>query len=266
MPLRVIEPTPYPDVNEVLNGLLSEVQGVLAERFVGMYLYGSLALGDFVSERSDIDFLVVTDDELSDDLVSALCVMHERIAADDSRWSRELEGSYIPKASLRRYNPAQARHPHIDRGGTLLVEQHDSDWVIQCHVLREWGVTLAGPPPHTLIDPISPDDLRGALVALMRGWWGPMRHDPFWLRHSGYQAYAVLTMCRVLYTIQHGAIVSKSVAARWAQEALQEALADRWKPLIERALAWPQGRRGADDVAETVELINHVLERCERPS
>jgi hypothetical protein len=247
-------------VNEVLNTLLSEVQGVLSECFVGMYLYGSLALGDFVPERSDIDFLVVTDDELSQDMVSALCVMHERIAAGGSRWSLELEGSYIPRASLRRYDPANARHPHIDREGRLQVEQHDSDWVIQRHVLREWGVTLAGPPPHTLIDPISQDDLRGALVALMRGWWGPMRHDPFRLRHSGYQAYAVLTMCRVLYTMQHGTIVSKSFAARWAQEAL----GDRWRPLIERALAWPKGRPGAYDVAETVELIAYALDRCER--
>lgn len=249
-------------MNKVLDRLLSGVEGILAERFVGMYLYGSLALGDFVPERSDIDFLVVTDNELSDDLVSELCLMHEGIAADGSRWSRELEGSYIPKASLRRYDPANARHPHIDREGTLQVEQHDSDWVIQRHVLREWGVTLAGPPPHTLIDPISQDDLRAALVALMRGWWGPMRHDPFRLRHSDYQAYAVLTMCRVLYTMQHGTIVSKSVAARWAQEAL----AARWRPLIERALAWPQGGRGADDLAETVELIDYALARCERPS
>lgn len=31
---------------------------------------------------------------------------------------------------------------------------------------------------------------------------------------------AILTMCRVLHTLEHGTIVSKPVAARWAQAKL----------------------------------------------
>ena len=58
-------PTPYPDVNEVLNLLLTNVKGILRDQFVGMYLYGSLSSGDFNPETSDIDFLVVTTDFLS---------------------------------------------------------------------------------------------------------------------------------------------------------------------------------------------------------
>ncbi len=45
-------PTPYPDVNAVLHRLLAEVQAVLGERFVGLYLYGSLAGGDFDPDTS----------------------------------------------------------------------------------------------------------------------------------------------------------------------------------------------------------------------
>jgi predicted nucleotidyltransferase len=53
-------PTPYPDVNEVLLTLLDNVRAILGDYFTGMYLYGSLASGDFDPRRSDIDFLVVT--------------------------------------------------------------------------------------------------------------------------------------------------------------------------------------------------------------
>ncbi|HYO49801.1 MAG TPA: nucleotidyltransferase domain-containing protein, partial [Chloroflexia bacterium] len=130
-------PTPYSDVNAILHELLSSVQAILGDYFLGMYLYGSLALGDFDPYRSDIDFLVVTTDNLPDDLFSALQTMHARIAASDSRWATDLEGSYIPKHALRRYDPANARHPHIDRGEEGLdKEQHDSDWIIQRHTLR----------------------------------------------------------------------------------------------------------------------------------
>jgi len=69
-------PTPYADVNEALRDLLARMQTILEGHFVGMYLSGSLALGDFDPRTSDIDFVVVTDAVLSDDLFSALQDMH----------------------------------------------------------------------------------------------------------------------------------------------------------------------------------------------
>jgi hypothetical protein len=43
-----------------------------------------------------------------------------------------------------------------------------------------------------------------------------MLEEPKRLHSSEYQAYAIVTMCRVLYTLEHGTIVSKPVSARWA--------------------------------------------------
>ena len=65
-------PTPSPEVNAVLQALLSGVQAVLGDDFVGLYLYDSLAGGDFCPERSDIDFVVATADVLPDEAVAAL--------------------------------------------------------------------------------------------------------------------------------------------------------------------------------------------------
>ncbi len=252
-------PTPYPEVNALVHKLLSDVQDILGERFVAMYLYGSLATGDFDPRRSDVDFVVVTDDELGDDLVSRLQAMHARIAAGDSPWATELEGSYLPRPAMRRFEPANARYPMIDRGGGLRVEQHHSDSVIRLHILRERGVVVAGPPPATLIDPVPVDELRQAVLELLHGWWAPMLHDPSRLHSRDYQDYAVLTMCRVLYTLQNGTIVSKPSAARWAQETLDA----RWSPIIERALA---GLDGSPEVTldETLHFIRFTLERIEQ--
>jgi len=44
------------------------------------------------------------------------------------------------------------------------------------------------------------------------------------------QTYTVLSLCRVLYTLEYGTVASKPVAARWAQHALD----DQWRPLSER--------------------------------
>ena len=251
----VMHPTPYPDVNAVLDELLSNVQAILGNHFLGMYLHGSLAIGDFDPRRSDIDFVVVTADELPGEMLPALEAMHARMAAGGSAWAAELEGSYIPQHALRRYDPAHARHPHVDLGGSLVVEEHGSDWVIQRHILRELGVVLAGPAPHTLIDPVPPKELREAALAVLRGWWAPMLRDSTRLHDPRYRAYAILTMCRMHYTLRHGTIVTKSVAAQWAQAALGE----RWAALIDQALAWPRGAQ-PDNLNETLNLIHYTLE------
>ena len=58
--------THYPEVNQLLQKLLKETQTILEGQFVGMYLFGSLTSGDF-DQDSDIDVVIVTADEISDD-------------------------------------------------------------------------------------------------------------------------------------------------------------------------------------------------------
>ncbi len=238
----------------MLQWLLAEVQEVLGPDFVGLYLYGSLSSGDFNPRSSDIDFLVVTARELPAERVQALKEMHARIAASGLKWAKKLEGSYIPRADLRRYDTARAVHPSIGVDWEFGVYPHGRDWVIQRHILRQQGVTLAGPPPETLIDPVSPDEIRQAVRATLRDWWQGHLEDPRRLPNRDYQAFAVLTMCRALYTLQAGEIVSKPAAASWAKETL----APRWAGLIDRALAFEHDD-GVDDVAETQEFIRFTL-------
>lgn len=264
---RPLHPTPHPDVNAVLHDFLAHIRTILEERFRGVYLSGSLALGDFSPHSSDIDFVVVTNVDLPDDRFLALQAMHARFNASDSPWATEVEAAYIPLDDLRRYDPAHARHPHMERGAgeTLKMDHLGSDWIVQRFILREHGVVIAGPDPRTLIDPISPEDLRQSVVTLMHTWWGPMCHDTsrLELHDIGYQPYAVLTMCRILYTLDSGVVASKPHAARWAEEVLDA----RWAGLIERALAWRKDRPNAapgDDVNGTLALIQYTLQRCQQ--
>src|SRR6476469_6699622 len=74
--MKTISPTPYPDVNEILAMLLSNVRETLQDQLVGMYLFGSLANGDF-DELSDIDVLVATNTVISKHQFIALKQMHK---------------------------------------------------------------------------------------------------------------------------------------------------------------------------------------------
>jgi hypothetical protein len=246
--------TTYPAVDDLLSSLLQHVRQVLGAQFTGLYLYGSLASGDFDPLRSDIDFVVTYTGELSQDTFDALETMHARLAAGESKWAAKLEGAYLPLASLRRYDPEDGPFAYYNEG-RFQVGYFGNDWIIQRHVLREHGVILAGPDLRNLIDPVSPAQLKQAVRDILREWWSIHLEDPTRLRASDYQAFAILTMCRALHTLHSGEIVSKPVAARWAQQAL----GPRWQALIQRALDWQPGQE-LNSLEETVAYIHYTLE------
>ena len=151
--------TPYDDVDAILELFLTEAKEILKEKFIGMYLFGSLANGDF-DNYSDVDILIVTQNEISETMFSALGTMHEHITTLDSPWAIQLEVSYIPQNALRRFDLSNMIHPHLDRGHgeKLHTVAHANDWIIQRHILRERGIHIIGPDLRTLIDPVSPND------------------------------------------------------------------------------------------------------------
>jgi predicted nucleotidyltransferase len=259
--MKTPSPTPYSDVNEILNLLFDEIQGILQDHLIGMYLFGSLANGDF-DEFSDIDVLIVTKAGIPQDFFSVLFAMHERVAEFGSPWAVQLEVSYIPQAALRRFDPADNLHPHIDRGSgeKLHWMRHASDWIVQRHILRERGVVLTGPKLDTLIDPVSPDDLRQAVANVLPLWVEPVLENPSQINKRGYQSFFVLSLCRMLYTIRHGTVVSKPLAARWAKENLDS----KWTTLVERALIGRQNPSldaDSQDIQGTLEMMQYTLQQ-----
>jgi predicted nucleotidyltransferase len=258
--MRNPSPTPYSAVNEILDLLLTDVKGIMQDQLIGMYLFGSLAIGDF-DLHSDIDILFVTEQAISEEAFQDLFEIHERISTIDSPWAIQIEVSYIPKDALRRFDPANNSHPHIDRGPgeKLHWMRHDSDWNVQRYILRERGITVTGPDPKTLIAPVSPAELRSAGSEILENWFGHFLDDPAPLKSRGYQSYTVLTICRILYTYEHGEIVSKPEAATWVKQNLKK----EWIGLIDRAWAGRQipGMQALpEDINGTQDFIRYALE------
>jgi hypothetical protein len=267
MPVQTRHPTRYPAVNATVLGLCADIRAILGSSFAGMYLDGSLASGDFDPASSDIDFVVTTTTALPDAIVAALAAMHERFAAGDSPWARRLEGSYIPQDDLRDYDAtrhAPGRFPRIEMGSPLAMAQHDKDWLFHRAILHDHGLVVLGPAPHTWIEPVAPDDLRRAMAGTLGEWWALMLDDPGPLRDPGYRAYCILTMCRALYTFEHGRVTSKPAAAAWVQAAGGAP----WGDVVGRALAIHARGAEAGVVPATIEeaqaAIRYVLARASR--
>ncbi|HLO28355.1 MAG TPA: aminoglycoside adenylyltransferase domain-containing protein, partial [Anaerolineales bacterium] len=114
------------------------------------------------------------------------------------------------------------------------------------------------PDPTTLIDPISSQELRSAVLGILQEWWFPMLDDPTWLRQheSNYHGFTVITMCRALHALQHGTIVSKPVAVQWAKDHL----GDQWHTLIDQAIASQYGGH-SEFLDETLDFIRFTREQ-----
>jgi hypothetical protein len=203
--------------------------------------------------------------EVTEIIFSALRRMHEQIATIDSRWAVQLEGSYISRQALQRYDPANDVHPNLERGWgeRLKMAQHEEVWNVHRHILRERGITILGPAPRTLIDPLTSNDLKQAMSPALNGWGTRLLNHPEEIRHRGYQSYVVLTLCRILYTLQFGEVASKLKSASWAKGAVDVKL----KELIDRA--WegrhkPQMPADEDDIRQTLDFIKYTLEYSQR--
>ncbi|HET7138190.1 MAG TPA: aminoglycoside adenylyltransferase domain-containing protein [Gaiellaceae bacterium] len=224
------EPTPFPDLNGVLEELVAGVQRALPQNLRGVYLLGSFALGD-ADEHSDVDFLVATERALSAREQEELQALHGRIFDLPVAWAQHLEGSYVPAAVLRRLDRERRPLFFLDNGARELVWHAHCNTALTRWTLREHGVALAGASPASVALPVDPDDLRAEARR-------KLQETADWAREARgeltrwEQPYMVLSCCRMRYTLAHGRLASKREAGRWALEALEE----RWHPLIRAAL------------------------------
>jgi hypothetical protein len=240
-------PTIYADVNSVLQEFVDNIQSILGDRFMGLYLYGSLAIGDFDPQNSDIDFIVVTRDEIPDDQFESLREMHTRFNKSNSAWSNRIEAAYIPRFMLREPPSPPALYPQIERGTDLIRSPLEIGWAFQRLTLREQGIVVSGLAIHDLIDPIDPEEMRRSAAAIVGGWQDQSRNDRSWVawaHQRGSQVFIVLTLCRIRYSLETGHVASKPAAARWVEASG----GPRWSLLIERALVSPHDEQEMPEV------------------
>jgi hypothetical protein len=223
-------PTPYTELNAVLHELVASIRQAVPNAFIGAYLQGSFAVGDF-DQHSDVDFIIAIRDEPSEEEVAKLQRVHERIYALESEWARHLEGSYFPGAILRSGERCGEPLWYLDHGRNALIRSDHCNTLVVRSVVRERGITLAGPDPRTLVDPISVIALRREMSNTMRTWAKEILEQQERYTNRFYQGNIVLSYSRMLHDLVNGRPGSKRDGASWARVTL----GTDWSALIDRA-------------------------------
>jgi hypothetical protein len=226
-----------------LENFVVAVQHVLKSNFVGAYLVGSLATGDFDLD-SDVDFLVITGNELTETEVRSLQTMHRQIHSLACYPAEHLEGSYLSKHFLNRPDAVGVQPLwYIDNGSTFLDRSvHDNQWHVRW-ILRESAIVIRGADPKTLMPPVPGEPLRAEMVTAIHEL--AANFDAEIAKPIGYfntrfgQSFAVLTCSRMLHTLHSGTVQSKRSGVDWAQQSLDP----EWHDLIRHAWTERQGAR-----------------------
>ncbi|HAU1322417.1 TPA: GNAT family N-acetyltransferase [Legionella pneumophila] len=255
---QILNLTKYQEINNLLQQLLSQIQSILTNEFVGMYIGGSLASDSFNSETSDIDCYIITTKILSENMVRKIEEMHNQFYSSKLKYAKKIEASYIPQKDLLDFDP-QAMRPYFNEGRYYLGH-YGNNYLIELFVLREKALSIAGPDIKCLIKEISTQSLKAAIQKNLHEYWESNLIDFSKFKRSDYQVFAILTMCRTLYSLETGKITSKIEAAKWAMQRLNI----NWKNLIELAIAWEPSQE-INKLEETQNFVRYVLNRSSGP-
>jgi predicted nucleotidyltransferase len=197
--------------------ILAALRDLLGHELVGAYLHGSAVLGG-LRPLSDIDVLAVsarqtTRHEKERMVAHLLSVSGTYLSAVPPRpveltivvWSEIRPWRYPPRMD---FQFGEWWRDMFQRGE---VEPWPSstnpDLSVLVTMALHGGVTLAGPPPSEVFDPVPPADFIDALVAGM----GAVVQDIDWDTRN-----VVLTLARIWGGVVTGAVQSKDKAAEWA--------------------------------------------------
>ena len=222
-------------VISLLDSLVAELPAVIGANLVGIYLYGSLTQRAFNPKRSDLDCIVVTRRALSAAQFSRLraCLAH---SAKSNSWTARLQISVLIRDRVLTPNSSACLYQF----GKLSRTKSDGNPIIWMNVLAS-KLVLFGPNPRTFLPPIT----RAILLRALDREVGYLREELMenprskWRDVPFYRAYAVLTVCRILYSHASATVVSKPRAARWAMRRLPR----EFRTLVEQAIAHDAGRR-----------------------
>jgi streptomycin 3"-adenylyltransferase len=215
-------------VRAQVDHLTTTLSGALAERLIGIYLHGSLAMGCFNPYHSDLDLLVITD--------SRMPVATKRRTVEFllgcSNQPHPIEISFLASAQLRPWQyPTpfdlhysemwRATYTHELAAGTWQAwndtQQRDPDLAAHITIINARGIRLMGAPIASTFPSAPDDDYRASLAGDIHDSLESIATDP---------VYAILNCCRTYAYVRDGRVLSKEEGGRWAVDALPAAFGD----------------------------------------
>ncbi len=234
---------------------------IFGSNLTGVYLHGSLAMGCFNPEKSDIDLLVVTDAPAEREQkrrLLELCVQLNEEAPP-----KGLEMSVVRRADCLKpvhpipfdlhFSPAHLDWYRRDAEDYLdKMNGTDPDLAAHFTITRARGVALCGAPVAEVFGEVPRADYFASILSDIESAAEDILENP---------VYVTLNLCRVCAFAEAGLVQSKREGGEWALEHVPEYAAfigaalksyntsAAWRPDPEAAAAFCRALRARIDAA-----------------
>ncbi|MFH2022195.1 MAG: aminoglycoside adenylyltransferase domain-containing protein [Patescibacteria group bacterium] len=214
------------------------IQDYFRENLIGIYLHGSLAMGCYNSNSSDIDVVVVVKNKLTirqkNDLFTLM------LGLENQTQSAGFELSIVTESEVRnfQYPTPFEFHFHrdhikewVDRKINKKTIENDYDLAAHFTVIKNQGATLFGKPIKNLFPAVPKKDYLNSISRDAEWSYRNFTKET----QSGkcrVPVYGVLNFCRVLAFIRDDLITSKLEGGEWGIENLP----DKFCTLISEAV------------------------------
>ena len=250
------------DRQTAINKMVHEISGILSDSDPSIYLYGSSVLNDFKLGWSDIDILVLTEKQITEEQAQMLAGLRQDMLEKEpgNPYYRSFEGGML---TLDAFLSKKAdRVVYWGTSGQRITDSYVFDSFSMAELI-ESGVLLFGKDITSRLKLPSYDEL----YADVKNYYEIIRKYVQKTDRSFYSFGWMLDISRCIYTLRTGKIIPKTEAAKWAlennlctdPEVLKTALRVRRNPLEYKDDE--QTFDYAETLAEPVQRYADVLEK-----
>ena len=228
--------------DSLINGFVEQSKEILQDTLVGVYLHGSLVMGCYNPQRSDIDLIIVIDKPVSDPIKRAYLDMVVRYNA--SAPAKGIEMSIVLRKVCKPFVYPTPFELHFSAGylewygedpDDYIREMNGTDKDLAAHftIINKRGRCLYGVPIEDVFSEVPSSDYMDSIWFDVEGAAEEITEYPM---------YLTLNLARVLAYKKEGLILSKKEGGDWAIEHLP----DEYRPLIADAMR---------EYSESVEIV-----------
>ncbi|MDC2865666.1 nucleotidyltransferase domain-containing protein [Bacillus sp. BP-3] len=223
------------EVEFFLHQYVNELQGMISnEKLVGVYVYGSLALAAFHLETSDIDFVTVMKEQVSEAEKVKIRELHKRLSTHEL--GKRMDGMYIPLAHVGKQNHEMSPYLYCSEG--KIKEGHWDINSVTWWTIKNCGITVLGQKANELPYVVTWDDVISTMKYNVEQYWSEKVKRPYLFLATEWVESAVVTMGRIICTLEMERIVSKDEGLQYMVKYCKE-----WEPLLQEVY-WIRQKEG----------------------
>lgn len=239
----------------LLKEIATGCREILQDNLIGVYAHGSLGFGCFTWATGDIDFLIVVQRKMTQNIKETL--IRFLLQTEEKAPEKGIEMSVMLADHCRHFIHPAPYELHYSGAYREKFRQELAVWCDKLHgtdpdlaahvtVLHAAGIAVYGPAIQEVFGPVAEQDYVDSILYDVENACEDVRKNP---------VYVVLNLCRVQGYLREQKVLSKKTGGEWALRHLE----DKYCALIRAALDCYAGKETVIDLLLAQEFAQRAL-------